>query len=46
MWLDSSFSLTVEAERSEYQQMLEFACSVLTTLAQDLSKEKSFPSQI
>lgn len=43
MWLDSSFSLTVEAETSEYQPMQEFACRVLTTLAQDLSKKKAFP---
>lgn len=45
MWLDSSFPLTAKAETSEYQQM-QFACRVLATLAQHLSKKKSFPSAI
>lgn len=45
MWLDSSFSLTVEAETSKYQQMQELACRALTTLAQDLSKKKAFPAK-
>lgn len=46
MWLDSSFSLTVGAETSEYQQTQEFVCRVLTTLAQDLSKKKAFPVKL
>lgn len=46
MWLDSSNSLTVEAEISEYQQMQESACRVLTALALDLSKKKASPTNL